>query len=49
MVRFECLLNADANLEAENGNYKAEIYRELVPVEQRGMLELEQCFSTLCK
>ena len=43
------LLNAEANLEAENANYKAEIYRELVSLEQQGMLELDQCFNTLCK
>ena len=49
VVRFECLLSGEANLEAENENYKAEIYKELVPLEQRGMLELDQCFNTLCK
>ena len=44
VVRFECILTAEANLDAENSNYKAEISRELISMEQKGFTELEHCF-----
>ena len=49
VVRFECILTAEANLEAENANYKSEISKVLVPIEERGIFELEHCFKNLCK
>jgi len=49
VVRFECILTKEANLEAENANYKEEISKELHPLESRGMIELENCFKNLCK
>ena len=49
VVRFECILTDEANLDSENASYKAEISRELITMEQKGMNELEDCFKNLCK
>ena len=42
-------MSDDANLAPENTNYLAEISRELVPIQERGLLDLESCFKNTCR
>jgi hypothetical protein len=49
LLRLEIILSNQANMEAEDLSYKTEIARELIPIEQRGLNELEQCFQNVCK
>ena len=49
ILRFECIMTEEANLAPEHSNYLAEISRELVPVQERGILDLENCFKNTCR
>lgn len=49
ILRFECILSDDANLGPEHSNYLTEITRELVPLQERGILDLENCFKNTCR
>jgi len=47
VVRFECVVREEAALEPERVNFLTEIERELVPVSDKGLHELEHCFKKL--
>lgn len=49
VLRLECILSDEADLVPEHKNYIAEIQRELVPVQERGILDLENCFKNTCR
>ena len=42
-------MSDEANLVPEHTNYLTEIARELVPLQERGILDLESCFKNTCR